>query len=74
VSSIHSADYRRLVAKLVEARLDANLTQVQVARQLKRHQSFVSKYEKLERRLDIVEFLRISRIVGLDALAELAKL
>lgn len=29
-------------------------------------QSYVSKYERGERRLDVVEFLEIARVIGLD--------
>jgi transcriptional regulator with XRE-family HTH domain len=51
---------------LTEARLKAGLTQEQVASRLKRPQSFVSKYESGERRLDVVEFLEVCAAVGMD--------
>jgi hypothetical protein len=35
---------------------------------LKRHQSFVSKYERGERRLDAVEFLEVTKALGTDPL------
>lgn len=54
-SSVHSARYQRLLARLVDARQDAGLTQQDVARALKKQQSWVSKVESGERRLDIVE-------------------
>jgi transcriptional regulator with XRE-family HTH domain len=38
-----------------------------VARRLGRPQSFVSKYESGERRLDIVEFLEVAEAIGFDA-------
>jgi transcriptional regulator with XRE-family HTH domain len=44
----------------------AGLTQQQLAKRLGRPQSFVAKYEGGERRLDIVEFLAISRTIGAD--------
>lgn len=43
------------------------MTQAELARRLKRPQSFVSKYENGERRLDIVEFLHVARAIGADA-------
>jgi transcriptional regulator with XRE-family HTH domain len=59
---------------LVEARKDQGLTQVELARRLHRPQSFVSKYEHAERRLDVVEFLEIVRAMGLDPCAFLRTL
>ena len=50
------------VERLKQARLEAGLTQVEVARQLRRPQSFVSKAETGERRLDIVETDELARI------------
>jgi len=49
--------YRRLCALLVQARETANLRQADVARRLRQPQSYVSKIEAGERRLDVVEFL-----------------
>jgi len=62
--SIHTQSYRDLVEILVEARKRAGLTQQQLADKLKKPQSFVAKYEGLERRLDIAEYVRIGRLVG----------
>ena len=53
--SIYSAEYQRLCSLLRELRHEACLTQVQVAARLGVPQSFVSKYESGERRLDVVE-------------------
>lgn len=43
------------------------MTQEELARRLKRPQSFVSKYENSERRLDVVEFLHVAKAIGIDA-------
>jgi transcriptional regulator with XRE-family HTH domain len=53
--SIVSKEYGLFLAFLKKVRLDAGITQVQIAKKLKTGQSFVSKVEKGERRLDIVE-------------------
>jgi ribosome-binding protein aMBF1 (putative translation factor) len=45
----------------------AGLTQTMLSQQLERPQSYVSKYERGERRLDVIEFLEVARIVGFDA-------
>lgn len=62
--SIYSAEYRRLCAILRQQRLDAGLTQVQVAERLGVPQSFVSKYESGERRLDVVELRHVVVALG----------
>lgn len=57
---------KKLRQLLVEARKKALLTQAQLAKRLKRPQSFVSKYERGERRLEVVEFADIARAIGID--------
>jgi transcriptional regulator with XRE-family HTH domain len=51
---------------MAEARRTKGLTQSELARLLRRPQSFVSKYERGERRLDVVEFLEVAEAVGAD--------
>ena len=51
---------------LVERRVTAGLTQVELAERLQRPQSFVSKYEGGERRLDVVEFVEVTQAIGCD--------
>ena len=50
-----SARYRELIRRLREARENAGLTQSEAAAALDRPQSFVSKCESGERRVDVVE-------------------
>ena len=42
------------------------MTQTMLATKLHKPQSFVSKFENAERRLDVLEFLRICRLLGVD--------
>jgi len=58
--------YDRLKRLLIEARDHAGLRQIDVARRLGLHQSYVSKVESGERRLDVVEFLRYARAIDAD--------
>lgn len=51
---------------LVSARRKAGLTQSQVAEALNRPQSYVSKYERGDRRLDFVEFVELSEVLLID--------
>jgi transcriptional regulator with XRE-family HTH domain len=64
--SFFSPAYRRLRDWLIEARRARSMTQVQLATELGRHQSFVSKYERGERRLDFVEVLEIADALHAD--------
>lgn len=51
---------------LIEARKAANLTQLELADIISRRQTFVSKYERGERRLDVLELIKIARCLGID--------
>lgn len=63
---LNSPTYGRLRTLLIEARLRERLTQAEVAKRLRRAQSFVSKYELGERRLDIVDFLAVCDVLNLN--------
>ena len=54
-SAVHEPDYRYLIGRVREAREAAGLTQAQVAKELNRPLSFVSKCELGERRLDPID-------------------
>jgi hypothetical protein len=58
--------YRRFLAVLKQARLNAGLTQVDVAKRIGRPQSFVSNFESGERRIDVAEFLFLCRVYNVD--------
>ena len=64
--SLFSPAYRRLCDWLVAGRHAQRLTQVQLAERLGRPQSFVSKYERGERRLDFVEVFEIAEALQVD--------
>lgn len=66
-TSLHSPEYEIFRRLIVKARRDAGLTQVEVAARLQKPQSFVSKFERGERRLDVPEFVEIAEAMGIDA-------
>ncbi len=62
--TIYTAEQQRLTELLRQLRLDAGLRQEDLAKKLRRPQSFVSKYEIGQRRLDLVELREICRALG----------
>lgn len=60
MKNFRSTPYQRLIALLVEARKDAQMTQQDLSARLGKPQSYVSKYERGERRLDVIEFLQVA--------------
>jgi len=66
--------YQQFRELLTTARRRSGLTQVDLAKRLKRPQSFVSKFETGERRLDVIEFLDVARALRLDPLSVISEL
>jgi transcriptional regulator with XRE-family HTH domain len=60
----YQSDYRLFIRRLRSARESAGLTQVEVAERLRVPQSFVSKCESGERRVDVIELRDFARIYG----------
>jgi ribosome-binding protein aMBF1 (putative translation factor) len=65
---VEAEQYKVVGACLAAARRRVNVTQQELAARLGKPQSFVSEYERGQRRVDVVELLVISRALGLDAL------
>jgi transcriptional regulator with XRE-family HTH domain len=72
--SVFTDRYKQFRSLLVEARERAGLSQAQLAVKLSRPQSFVSKYECGERRLDVIEFEQIAHALEIDPIRFLRKL
>ncbi|MBF0380536.1 MAG: helix-turn-helix transcriptional regulator [Magnetococcales bacterium] len=70
--SIHSSEQAKLQSLLREIRKEAGLRQVELAKKLGKPQSFVSKYESGERRLDLIELHKICKATNFS-LVDLAK-
>lgn len=64
--SISDPRYRAVIDVLAKARRENGISQTDLAYLLSRRQQFVSKYESGERRLDIVEFVDIARVLKVD--------
>lgn len=57
MKSIYTDDYINIISVLRATRINKNITQAEMAKLLNTTQSFVSKVENRERRLDVIELL-----------------
>lgn len=64
--TIRTKEYAHFIQKLREARLEAGLKQIDVAKKLKRPQSYVSRVESGEYRLDVFEVKRFAKLYKKD--------
>lgn len=74
MKSNYTNEYSLFVELLVQTRRNQGLTQKTVAFALKKPQSFVSKYESGERRLDVIEFIQVARALNSDPVQLLREL
>ncbi len=72
--SLYSETYSRFLRLLRKARLSSGLTQEEIARRLGRPQSFVSKCESGERRVDIAELLAFCKAIQVDPVSFIRQL
>lgn len=64
--SIYSKDYKEIINRLKTARIEIGLAQQEVADKLGKPQSFISKIESGERRLDVAEIKKFAAIYKKD--------
>ena len=72
--SLHTTAWNQLLTHLVEIRLASSLTQQDLAERIERTQSFVSKIERGERRLDVLEFCQWVRALNHDPAKVISRL
>lgn len=72
--SVFSQKYDQFRLLLIDERKAAQLTQAQLSSKLARPQSYVSKYERGERRLDLIEFLEIAEALNFNPTEFIEKL
>ena len=72
--SIYSKQASQLRLLLINARKSTNLAQTELSKRLNKPQSYVSKYERGERRLDVIEFLEVSQALNIDPLVLIKEL
>ena len=64
--SVYKHDNIMICESLKRARIKAKISQIELSKKLKTEQSFVSRYESGQRRIDIVEFFQICEAIGID--------
>ncbi|MGW9329224.1 helix-turn-helix domain-containing protein [Bosea sp. NPDC055594] len=69
MASTYPELYKALLQALIQARKDAGITQVELATRIGRRQTFVSKYETEERRLDVAEYIAIAKAIDVEPYA-----
>jgi len=70
--TVYIAQRGRLVSLLREMRVEAGLTQIDLAARIEKHQVDVSRYESGQRKLDVLEVREICQAIGIT-LEEFAK-
>ena len=63
-SSIFTQRHQEFIGFIASVRKAAGITQVELAERLGRPQSFVSKVERGERRIDVIEFCQLAEALG----------
>jgi len=61
--SIFSGDHKRVISAINKARKAIGITQKELAKKLGKTQSYISKIESAQVRLDIVQLKRIAKVL-----------
>lgn len=65
--TLGDARHVALINFIIAKRKEAGLKQSELADRLNVYQSFIARIESGERRVDVVEFVRLSEVLGFDA-------
>ena len=71
VKTLGSRRHKALIELLIAQREAANMNQSDLAEALGEYQSFVARLESGERRVDVIEFIKISEVLEFDSAAVL---
>lgn len=61
-SDIYSREHKKLIHRLIQARKEAGLSQANAAKKLKKSQSYISKIEVSQRKIDVIELKRMAKV------------
>ncbi|KKS35080.1 MAG: transcriptional regulator [Parcubacteria group bacterium GW2011_GWC2_42_12] len=65
-SNLYSKEHESIVEKLIKARHEADFDQIEVAKKLGRSQSYLSKIESGQRKIDVVQLKKFAEIYKKD--------
>ena len=65
-NSIYSKDHKYIVEQLKKARQEAGLDQIEVAKRLGRSQSYLSKIESGQRKIDVIQMKKFAKLYNKD--------
>ena len=74
VDTIRTKAHRILVATIAAERQDRGITQVELAKVCRKSQTWVARLEAGDRRIDVVEFVALARVIGFDPAPVVARL
>jgi ribosome-binding protein aMBF1 (putative translation factor) len=74
VAAVFTAEYAKLLELLRETREQSGVTQVELAKRVKETQSYLSRFERGELRLDVIQLRTICQALGTTLPAFIAKL
>ncbi|MFA6587917.1 MAG: helix-turn-helix transcriptional regulator [Patescibacteria group bacterium] len=61
-SEIYSKEHKKLIERIIQARKEADLSQMEAAKRLGRSQSYISKIEVGQRKIDVIELKKIAKV------------
>lgn len=67
IKTLGTKRQRALISVLIAKREEAGLTQTQLANALGEYQSFVARLESGQRRVDVIEFIELARVLNFTA-------
>lgn len=67
LKTLVTKQHKALITILIAKREEAGMTQSQLANALGEYQSFIARLESGQRRVDVVEFIELARILGFEA-------
>lgn len=67
MKTIYQKRYQTLIDCLISARKQANLTQMDIATQLGKPQSYIAKIEGKDRKLDVLEYIELCEVLKIQA-------
>lgn len=72
--TLRSEGHRALIKLITQKRKDAGLKQEDLARALGQSQPWIAHLESEERRIDVIEYVKLADAIGFDPIDELRKL